>query len=130
MGTRIVIFDNDTLMQTTFAKNLSGKSWDVLTYKYNEIDILSLSQLAPDLIILDLRMPGKDGFAVLDELRGNPETAKIPVLVVTGDIDLNSEEQAQLSNIKVLPKTDISQDDYDKFIENVRAYLEANNGTM
>ena len=39
----------------------------------------------PDLVILDLRMPEMDGFAVLDELRSNPETAAIPVLVVTGD---------------------------------------------
>jgi len=81
----------------------------------------------PDLIILDLRMPGKDGFAVLDELRGNPETAKIPVLVVTGDIDLSTTEMEQLQNIRILPKTDISQEDYEQFIENVRSYLENTN---
>jgi CheY-like chemotaxis protein len=82
----------------------------------------------PDLIILDLRMPDKDGFAVLDELRDNPETAKIPVLVVTGDIDLSTTELEQLSDIQVLPKTDISQEQYDLFIDNVRSYLEANQG--
>ncbi len=80
----------------------------------------------PDLIILDLRMPGKDGFAVLDELRDNPETAKIPVLVVTGDVDLNATELAQLQDIDILQKASISEADYKKFIDNVRAYLEAN----
>ena len=83
----------------------------------------------PDLIILDLRMPGKDGFAVLDELRDNPETAKIPILVVTGEIDLSNSEQDALQNITVLHKSDISQEEYDKFIDNVRSYLESNNGT-
>ena len=73
-------------------------------------------------------MPGKDGFAVLDELRGNPETAKIPVLVVTGEMDLNNSEQEQLVDIHILQKTDISQEEYDLFIENVRSYLETNNG--
>jgi signal transduction histidine kinase/CheY-like chemotaxis protein len=80
----------------------------------------------PDLIILDLRMPDKDGFAVLDELRDNPETAKIPVLVVTGDVDLSATELEKLQDIDILQKTDISEADYDKFMDNVRAYLEAN----
>ena len=42
----------------------------------------------PDLVILDLRMPEMDGFQVVQELRGNPETATIPILVVTGE-DVN-----------------------------------------
>ncbi|MEO1286885.1 MAG: response regulator, partial [Chloroflexota bacterium] len=81
----------------------------------------------PNLIILDLRMPGKDGFAVLDELRGNPETAKIPVLVVTGEMDLSNSEQEQLIDIHVLRKTDISQEEYELFIDNIRAYIEDHN---
>jgi GAF domain-containing protein/CheY-like chemotaxis protein len=128
---RILIIDDqpDTIRLLTQLLNDHG-DFKVFSAQSGDEGISLVARRRPDLIILDLRMPGKDGFAVLDELRGNPETAKIPVLVVTGDIDLNSEEQAQLLNIKVLPKTDISQDDYDKFIENVRAYLEANNGTM
>jgi CheY-like chemotaxis protein len=38
----------------------------------------------PDLIVLDLRMPGLDGFDALDELKDAPETAAIPVVVQTG----------------------------------------------
>ena len=38
----------------------------------------------PDLIVLDLRMPGLDGFDALDELKNAPETAAIPVVVQTG----------------------------------------------
>ena len=79
----------------------------------------------PNLIILDLRMPGMDGFAVLHELRANPETSSIPVLVVTGEMDFNASEAEQLSNLHVLRKTDISQEAYEQFIENVRNYLHA-----
>jgi len=81
----------------------------------------------PDLIILDLRMPEMDGFAVLSELRSNPETANIPVMVVTGDL-VNATEQELLENIQILQKTDISQDAYDAFIEGVKAHLEGTNG--
>jgi DNA-binding response OmpR family regulator len=37
----------------------------------------------PDLIILDLLMPRKDGFAVVQELRQNPKYAKLPILILT-----------------------------------------------
>jgi PAS domain S-box-containing protein len=47
----------------------------------------------PDLICLDLCMPGKDGFDVMDELRADPELARVPVLVVS----VNSEEARALA---------------------------------
>jgi two-component system alkaline phosphatase synthesis response regulator PhoP len=37
----------------------------------------------PDLIVLDLLMPKKDGFAVVRELRDNPKYAKVPILILT-----------------------------------------------
>jgi DNA-binding response OmpR family regulator len=39
--------------------------------------------LHPDLVLLDLRLPKLDGWQVLRELKGNPRTAEIPVLVIT-----------------------------------------------
>lgn len=49
----------------------------------------------PDLIILDLMMPELDGFAVLDELKSHPDTAPIPVIVVTAK-ELTPEEKKRL----------------------------------
>jgi len=125
---RIVIIDDqpDAIRLLT---HLLEEHSDFKVYSASSGDegISLVARRRPDLIILDLRMPGKDGFAVLDELRGNPETAKIPVLVVTGEMDLNSDEEEQLIDIHVLRKTDISQEEYDLFIDNVRSYLEANN---
>ena len=126
---RILIIDDqeDTIRLLT---HLLEEHSDFKIYSAQSGDegISLVARRRPDLIILDLRMPGKDGFAVLDELRGNPETAKIPVLVVTGEMDLNNSEQEQLVDIHILQKTDISQEEYDLFIENVRSYLETNNG--
>ena len=39
---------------------------------------------APDLVILDVQMPGKDGFTVFAEMRKDPELAGIPVIMLTG----------------------------------------------
>lgn len=49
----------------------------------------------PDLIILDLMMPEMDGFAVLDQLKANPDTASIPVIVVTAK-ELTAQEKERL----------------------------------
>jgi len=51
----------------------------------NGIEALKKAQtVSPDLIIMDVMMPELDGFAVCETLRGNPATAHIPVLLLTG----------------------------------------------
>ena len=64
-----------------------------------------------------------DGFQVVQELRNNPETATIPILVVTGDDSISNTEREQLMNLSVLHKGDISADEYRQFIEGVRSNL-------
>jgi threonine synthase len=52
-------------------------------------------QAPPDLIVLDLMMPEVDGFAVLDELKRQPETVSVPVIVVTAK-ELTASEKKRL----------------------------------
>jgi len=99
-------------------------------YADNGTEGISLvARRRPDLIILDLRMPGMDGFAVLKELRSNPETADIPVMIVTGEVDLSADEQQQLANVHVLHKTNISEEEFEQFVKDVRQHLDNDNGS-
>ena len=50
----------------------------------------------PNLVILDLMMPELDGFAVMDALQNDPETADIPIIVVTAK-ELTTEEKERLN---------------------------------
>lgn len=58
--------------------------------------IVAAQKELPDLIILDLMMPEVDGFAVLDALKASPQTASIPVIVVTAK-ELTPEEKRRLA---------------------------------
>ncbi len=75
----------------------------------------------PDLIILDLMMPEMDGFAVLDALRANTDTANIPVIVATAK-ELTPDEKNRLgTQIQTL----MQKGDFlnDEFLEEVKALI-------
>ncbi|TVR23609.1 MAG: GAF domain-containing protein [Anaerolineaceae bacterium] len=121
---RILIIDDEPEAVRLLTQLLNQNGTYRVFSAENGLEGISLvARRRPDLIILDLRMPGMDGFRVLEELRQNPETAAIPVLIVTGDIDLKSDEQAQLSNVRVLHKTDISEEEFTSFISDVEREL-------
>jgi len=70
-------------------------------------------------VILDLRMPEIDGFAVLQTLRAAERTANIPVLVLTAE-DVTTEERARLKAVELYPKDDL---DEEHLLERVEARL-------
>ncbi|HWQ83259.1 MAG TPA: pyridoxal-phosphate dependent enzyme [Anaerolineales bacterium] len=75
----------------------------------------------PDLIILDLMMPEIDGFAVLDQLKSNPQTAPIPIIVVTAK-ELTQAEKKRLNGHihKLMQKGEFMNDE---LLDEVRALV-------
>ena len=124
---RILIIDDqpDSVRLLTQLLN-KNNTYRVFAAQNGAEGISMIARRRPNLVILDLRMPEMDGFAVLQEMRSNPEIASIPVLVVTGEITFSDNEQRQLTNVHVLQKTDLSEEQYDQFLHNVRQQLEAN----
>ncbi|HSB72239.1 MAG TPA: response regulator [Candidatus Methylomirabilis sp.] len=56
----------------------------------------AVKEAPPDLVLLDLMMPGMTGFEVCGRLRAEPRTARIPVIIVSAVSELGSRERAQL----------------------------------
>ncbi len=94
---KILIIDDDQDDQRLIEKILSEhKSFD-LTFADNGEEGLRLLQTdLPDAIVLDLMMPGKDGFDVLDEIHAHERSAHLPVIILTG-ADLTPQQYNRLT---------------------------------
>ena len=123
---RILIIDDQPESTRLLTQLLDEHGHFRVFAAHNGIEGVSMvARRRPDLVILDLRMPEKDGFAVLEELRANPETSNIPVLIVTGE-SLNADEQDLLDGVDVMYKTNISLEDCKQFIQDVQMHLSRN----
>jgi CheY-like chemotaxis protein len=80
----------------------------------------------PDVLVLDLKMPGLDGFGVLDRLLERPETRHLPVVVLTGR-DLSASERRFLSerSASILEKSKYSGDKLRRLVRDAPATMPA-----
>ena len=82
---KILIVDDDAQLRSTIQMVLKLKGYEVIDAD-NGTTALKLARAAlPDLIISDINMPQSDGYAALTELRKDPTTAAIPLILMTGD---------------------------------------------
>ena len=79
---KILLVDDDPDFVEATKAVLEGTYQVVTAYNGNE-GLEKVESERPDLILLDLMMPEKDGFRLCKELKGNPKYADIPVLVLT-----------------------------------------------
>jgi len=86
-GVRILCIDDEpdvlTFMQLTF----EDAGYDVMLARDHDAAIVEAKARRPDLIRLDLNLPGKSGFEVLKSLRADPDLSRIPVIVVSVSSD-------------------------------------------
>jgi CheY-like chemotaxis protein len=80
----------------------------------------------PDLIVLDLVMPGVSGFDVIDALKEHPETARIPVLVVTASPLTEAErEKLRMYGLTVMEKFEFDGERFAKEVRRAMSYRRA-----
>ncbi len=86
----ILIVDDQKVMRETIGMLLAKEDYE-LVFAYDGPDALrKAAQLIPDLILLDVMLPGMDGFEVCRRLREHPVLAEVPIVVVTALNDRKS----------------------------------------
>jgi len=87
----ILVVDDDTANLKMASRILSSEKMRVSCLKSGEDAIKFLNQNRPDLILLDIHMPGMDGFETISAVRESKTTSDIPVIFLTADDDSHSE---------------------------------------
>jgi len=83
MAARVMVVDDILPNVKLLEAKLSTEYYDVVTATSGQEALDKLDGEQPDLILLDVMMPGMDGFEVCEKIKANPETAHIPVVMVT-----------------------------------------------
>jgi len=82
-GAKILLVDDDPDVRMAIGMVLEAEGYQVRTARDGVECLEMIREEVPDLLILDLLMPRKDGFAVVRELRENPKYRKLPILILT-----------------------------------------------
>lgn len=93
---KILFIEDEEALQNAMGKMLEQNNYDVLKALDGEIGLETAKKATPNLILLDLILPKKNGFEVLEELKNDPATKNIPVIVLT-NLEGSAEVERALS---------------------------------
>jgi signal transduction histidine kinase/DNA-binding response OmpR family regulator/HAMP domain-containing protein len=99
---KVLIIDDDPMAVELVETILKPEGYTVLKAMGGEAGLALAQQELPALIILDLLMPELDGFAVVERLRANPATAKLPIVILTSKTMTRQEKERLNGQISYL----------------------------
>jgi len=83
---KILVAEDEEVLLNVLKDRFEAEGWEVTTARDGEEAVESIKKTRPDLVLLDLLMPKKDGFEVLKEIRGDPEFKTLPIIVVLSNL--------------------------------------------
>lgn len=101
---------------------LSRDGWVVATHSNGETAVEAVLKLAPDALILDVMLPGRSGYDILQDLRANETTKDLPVLMLTARGQKNDRELAERLGVNKFMTKPFSNAEV---LETMRALIEA-----
>jgi DNA-binding response OmpR family regulator len=97
MNKRILIADDEPHMLRVTELSLKKGGFEVILARDGRQAVELTTAQKPDLVVLDVVMPEMDGFEALRALKGNPETAGIPVIILTSRGQRIAQSEAESS---------------------------------
>jgi CheY-like chemotaxis protein len=95
----LIIDDEDDIREVAALSLESVAGWEVVTANSGSQGLARAAEHQPDAILLDVMVPGMDGPTTFRELRKNPATSKIPVLLLTAKVQ--SSDQRRFADLGV-----------------------------
>ncbi len=83
MGRRVLLIEDEPNIIEAISFILSRDGWTVHTHEDGTTAMDKVRATPPDLIILDVMLPGRSGFDILRDIRAEPDFARLPVMMLT-----------------------------------------------
>ena len=96
MARKVLLADDSVTAQNMGRKILADAGYDVITVNNGSAALKRITEIKPDLIVLDVYMPGYSGLEVCQRLKEGADTARIPVLLTVGKLEPFKAEEARL----------------------------------
>jgi len=94
-GRRVLVIEDEPNISEAIRFILRRDGWAVSTHATGEGAVSRIEAEAPDLVILDLMLPGQSGLDILQDLRRGPRHARLPVILLTARGQAATREMAQ-----------------------------------
>jgi DNA-binding response OmpR family regulator len=94
VANRILLVEDEANILEAIGFILSRDGWEVLGHGKGETALAEIERVAPDILVLDVMLPGRSGFDILRDLRAQPATEALPVLLLTAKGQTRDREQA------------------------------------
>lgn len=91
----ILVVDDEWLNRELIEGILSAFDYNVLLASGGDATLKLLVHETPDLIVMDVRMPDMDGYTLCQHVKGNPQTAHIPIIMITA-LELSDAERQRI----------------------------------
>lgn len=105
MAKKILIIEDDPLMIKLYTETFAEENYEIDSAPDGSTGLVKAKAVKPDLILLDVMLPKANGLEVLDKLKIDPETQKIPVVILTNHVnDKDAKEALEKGAVKYIPK--------------------------
>ncbi|MEO6968774.1 MAG: response regulator [Rhodanobacteraceae bacterium] len=95
LGARVLVVDDSPTIRAVLGKMLSQDGYNVLKAPDGETAVTLAHSEKPELIFLDIVLPGVSGFSVLRTLRRDPQTKHIPIVMISGNLQATEQFYVQ-----------------------------------
>ncbi len=118
---KILIAEDEEILKRVLQEKFEKEKFTVVVVDDGDKVLLAVKSFSPDLILLDIMLPKKDGLSVLEELHADPELARIPVIILSNlGEDEKIKKALSLGAVDYLVKT---QHPINEVLERVKTHL-------
>ena len=128
-GRRVLLVEDEPNITEAIRFLLSREGWQVEAHADGASAMEEISRLTPDLLILDMMLPGRSGMEILRDLRSRPEFMALPVLMLTARGQTRDRELAEKAGVSRFMTKPFSNTEVVTAVRDLVAQAQANDPT-